>query len=1015
MRLVFITILLCLFQNTHAQQAKQYAFTHFTTANGLPSNIINSIAQDEEGFLWFATINGVSRYDGYQFLNFQTPHRSSFSLTDVAVLFYDKAHNIWVVTGQNKVGIFNPRAFTLKEIDAKALEKKFYSPVTILETPDGTLLLHEFMGRSFRYNEAQNNLVEDSTTIPAPKGWRLSRITWDGAAKRYWMGADSGLALYNPATKQLSYRGHNAEQNPIIEQTKADLNVLYVSVDSSANLLFHNWPPNRTSPFLQSYNSKTGDHVTFNLSEKIGIPYHEIGECLQQRNGRLWVWGHPILAEWLPDRKNFVPVLNEYRTEQSIRFDYIYTLFEDGERNLWAATDNGLYMFNPDAQLFNNYNFNRPGEKELHEYSATSVLQLQDSTVLVSTWGPGLFYFDKSFNPLPLPKALDKATARNRSAWDLVQHTKTGNIWMGMQGGDLVVYNPKKRTAATYTPSIFNNRTIRQVVEDKEGNLWFGTQSGAIIKWNYREAAGNPEVGYSFVYKTGMILKLICDSSGAIWAATFGNGLLRLDATQNKVVQTFTKNAPLARSRLNHDIVSDVLQYNDTLMVAVANGLDLINLNTNTVTHRNPVGGPPYHTALFVEKDQTGMLWLGLANGLCRINLQKGFGTFYDRSNGIAYDNFLTAGAFPLLDGRIALTTDHNFVVFDPKNFSTASSVPPDPDFSSFTLSGVPLSVDSLLTVGKAVLPYDNTSIRITFSVLSFLKQKQPDYYYILDRFDKAWIHGDNEAVYSYLPPGNYTFKVKAINQDGVLSHAYASLDIIVEPPFWRTWWFYGLLALVVVAILYLIDKERQKRRQTLQAMRTQIAGDLHEEINITLNDINLLSEIAKLKADKDLDRSKDYIDQISTKSRTMIESMDDILWSIHPQNDSMQRMLLRLHEFTDGVKKIHALDVELTVDSDVERLTLDMKLRHEFLLFYKDAVVYVIQHSVCDTIYISLEYGKAKLVLKLLAQCSQLDNPGAEAARLEYQMQRHADALNGLLDIMSDRKSISIILQVPV
>jgi hypothetical protein len=319
------------------------------------------------------------------------------------------------------------------------------------------------------------------------------------------------------------------------------------------------------------------------------------------------------------------------------------------------------------------------------------------------------------------------------------------------------------------------------------------------------------------------------------------------------------------------------------------------------------------------------------------------------------------------------------------------------------------------MTKGKAVLPYDNTSIAIDFSVLSFLKQKQPDYYYILEGFDKGWTQtvGNNQALYSYLPPGHYTFKVKAINQDGIFSKSYAALDIVVEPPFWRSWWFYGIIALSGFIILYYIDKERQKRRHALQAVRTQIAGDLHEEINVTLNDINLLSEIAKIKADKDIDRSKDYIDQISTKSRTMIESMDDMLWSIHPENDSMQRMLLRLYEFTDGIKKTNGLEVELTVDKEVEELVLDMKTRHEFLLFYKDALVYVIQHSVCSTIYISLEFIKSKLALKLLAQCNHLDDPDPHSSQLEYQMQRRADALNGLLDINSDRKSISIILQI--
>lgn len=1016
MRLFLITLLLlCLVHLVPAQPAKQYAFTQFTTADGLPSNLVNSIAQDEEGFLWFATINGLTRYDGYRFLNFLTPRNSNFSFANIAVLYYDKTHNIWVVTADSKVGVFNPVDFTFREVDAKAMEKEAYRQIQFLETVDGTFLLQEYMGTTYRLDSAANKLVPDSTFIPRPKGWRITRIAWDPTDKRYWIGTDSGLVTYNPSIKQLSYRGHNVERHPAIERYADILNVLYVMVDREKNLIFHNWPPTSASPFLHCYLRNTGADVTFDLGIELGVGYHELGECLQQRNGRLWVWGHPVLAEWLPDRKQFASIMNDYRTEQSIRFDYVRTLFEDGERNVWVATDNGLYFFNPDAQLFANYNFVHPGEKELHEYPATSVLQAQDSTVYVSTWGTGLFMYDNALNPIPVPKALDAATAKNRSVWDMLQHTKTGNIWMTLQAGDLVVYNPNTKTTKSYAPEIFNRRTIRQVVEDKDGNLWFGTHAGTIIKWDYQQSGGNPEVGYTLITKAGMVLKMTVDSHGFVWAATFAKGLLQLDTRHNMVVQVFTKDTP--GGSLTDNVVTDVLQYNDSLMIAITNSLNIINLNTNKVRHITTAEGLPSNTAVCIERDQIGMLWVGMQNGLCRINLQKGTGITYDRRNGIAYDNFNPAGAFRLLNGRIAYTTDHNFLVFNPKDFSYASTVPPDPDFSTITVSGKSLAVDSLLTIGKLVLPYNNNSIAFEFSVLSFLKQKQPDYVYILERFDKGWVQtaGTNRAVYSYLPPGDYRFKVKAINQDGVFSKGLAELEVIVKPPFWRTWWFYGFITLFGITMLFLIDKERQKRERALQTVRTQIAGDLHEEINTTLNDINLLSEIAKIKADKDIDRSKDYIDQISTKSRTMIESMDDILWSIDPENDSMERMLLRIHEFTDGIQKSSDVKVELTVDEEVEGLMLDMKTRHEFLLFYKDALVYVVQHSVCSTIYISMEYLRGKLSLKLLAQCNQTDESSPQLTQLEYGMQRRADALNGLLDIISDRKSVSIILQVPV
>ncbi|HUQ96253.1 MAG TPA: triple tyrosine motif-containing protein, partial [Chitinophagaceae bacterium] len=450
---------------------------------------------------------------------------------------------------------------------------------------------------------------------------------------------------------------------------------------------------------------------------------------------------------------------------------------------------------------------------------------------------------------------------------------------------------------------------------------------------------------------------------------------------------------------------------------AVSKSLNLIDIRTDRVTYLTTAEGLPSNTAVCIEKDQFGILWVGLVNGLCRINLREDLFTVYNRSNGIEYDNFNGAGAFRLQDNRLVFTTDHNVLVVDPKRFLAGTGIPPDPEISAFLLSGKALSVDSIFTAGKAELRYDNSSIAIQFSILSFLKQKQPNYEYKLENFDKDWIrtNNSNEAIYSYLPTGQYTFKVKAVNQDGITNGKPTEIIIVVHPPFWRTWWFYGIVALFAILILYQIDRERQKKQSALQAVRTQIAGDLHEEINTTLSDINLLSEIAKIKADKDLDRSKNYIDQISVKSRGMIESMDDILWSIHPENDSMERMLLRIYEFTDGIEKTNNLEVELTVDKEVERLTLDMKTRHEVLLFYKEALAYVIQHSVCATIYISIEYVKGKLAIKVLAQCNHMEELIVQKQQLENSMHRHADALCGSLDIMCDHKNISIILQTSV
>src|SRR5690606_21310310 len=191
-----------------------------------------------------------------------------------------------------------------------------------------------------------------------------------------------------------------------------------------------------------------------------------------------------------------------------------------------------------------------------------------------------------------------------------------------------------------------------------------------------------------------------------------------------------------------------------------------------------------------------------------------------------------------------------------------------------------------------------------------------------------------------------YTFMVQSQDAEGNTGLNTTTLEIVINPPFWRTWWFFCLLALTMAAIFYWFDRERMNRLKALQKVRTEIAVNLHEEVNSTLSNINLLSEMARIKADKDIERSKEFIDQISRKSHYMITAMDDILWSIDPANDTMQKSLLRMMEFTDSLKNRHGSNIELAIDKKVRSLKLDMKTRHEAFLIFKSALIMMVQYA---------------------------------------------------------------------
>jgi len=991
-----------------AQQAKQYAFKHFSVSNGLASNTVSAAVQDSDGYIWLATVNGLQRYDGNSFITFSSDEKNPFSIpsTHIISLFVDKDRNLWLLGDDHKAGIFDTKKFLFKEVPVTG-RKPFYDPVAFQELPTGELLL-KANGLLYRYVKTKNQFIPANDLFPLPDKWKLNTVHWDVSRKKYWISCDSGLVQFDPVTKHVNYRGHNIEKDPIIETFTEQRYPFRVLTDSRGDLVFTYWKPMTSAPVIVRYNNQTRKPETFGLSPQLG--YHEITGILLQRNGRLWVYGMPFFMEWTDEKQPFVLLSGENLDEPRIKYDYAYHAFEDREGNVWMSTDNGIYLFNPDAQVFNTYGLLRPGDKAAQERPVTSLTQTQDGKIFIGTWGSsGIYCYDNKFKPLPLPSGFGEK-GKHYSVWDMAVHPKNGNLWIALQGGGIVVYDPKTNRGEELYPEIFGMSTIRQIDEDTSGNMWFGTQSGKIIKWNYKKAANDPSMGYELICQTATVLKVHYEYQGYIWAGT-AEGLLKIDTRTNKVVKKFTKDSAPGE-RLFSNIAGDMTYYDDSTLIVTAGAINIVNTKTNKISYISTADGLPSNTTESVEKDENGTLWVGMTNGICRVNLQKRLVSYFDRRDGIAYDKFSKTGVQELKDGRLVFFTEHNFLVFDPETFGQQHT-PPKPYLTSFMLGGKPLSIDSLSRSGRVVLSYDHTAIGIDFSALSYLQQTKVHFYYMLENLDKDWIHTDRpiEATYNYLPPGYYTFKVKSENTDGITSKEIASIPILVRPPFWNTWWFYGLVILLVVTILYVIDKERISKRTSLREMRREIAANLHTEISNTLNNINVLSEIAKIKADKNIEQSKEFIGQISTKSRYMMEAMDDMLWSIDPQNDSMRKTVLRIKELTEGMRASYDVDIDLILDHKVQALELDMKFRHDLFFFYKESMTFLLDNICCRQIFVNINQVKSKMMIEILSECDEM----TEEFKNKFQKTIHKRTveLGATMDVIADNKSFSVVLYV--
>ncbi|MGZ3917873.1 MAG: ligand-binding sensor domain-containing protein [Flavisolibacter sp.] len=992
-----------------AQHAKQYSFKHFTVSNGLASNTVNATVQDADGYMWIATVNGLQRYDGNNFITFRSEENNPFSIpsTHIVSMFLDKDRNLWLIGDNDKVGIFDTRQFRFQEVPFLG-KKPLLVPISFLQIPTGQLLLRAY-GLLYVYEKHQNRFVPANNLFPLPKNWILNNIDWDNTRKRFWISCDSGLVQFDPATMHANYRGHNVDHDTIIETLKDQRQPNGAFADARGNIIFYYWPLTAGDPTIIRYNRQLKKTESYHLWPLVG--YHEIAGSLKQRNGRLWIYGMPFFMEWTDEPQPFIQLSGENLDEPKIKYDYTYDAFEDRENNIWISTDNGIYLFNPDKQIFSTYSLFRPGDNTAQERPVTSAIQLQDGKIFIGTWGSsGIYCYDNNFNPLPLPSGLGEK-GKHYTVWDMAISNKTGNLWITLQGGGVVVYDPRTNRSREVYPEVFGGSTIRQIDDDTSGNMWFGTQNGKLIKWDSRKAGNDPEKGYQLVYQAGMIYKVHYDYQGYIWIGSIGKGLMKFDALTGRLVKTFTADGKEGE-RLFNNSPRDMSYFDDSTLVVAAGCINIINTKTNKVRYISTREGLPSNTAISVERDTKGILWVGMNNGICRVNLKKNLVSYFDRRDGIAYDKFAETGAKQMTDGRLVFFSDHNFLVFNPATFGQLQR-PPKPYLTSVLLGEKYLSIDSLLRQGRIMLDYDNTSIGIYFSALSYLQQTKVHYYYMLDGLDKNWIHTDHpiEAAYNYLPPGEYTFRVKSENTDGITSQEIASIPIVVQPPFWNTRWFYGLVLLVVIGVLYIIDRERMIKKDSLRQMRSEIASNLHTEISNTLNNINVLSEMAKIKADKNIEQSKEFIGQISDKSRHMMEAMDDMLWSIDPQNDSMRKTVLRIKELTDAMRLAYDVDIDLIVDHKIQSLELDMKLRHDLFFFYKESMNYLMESIHCRQVFVNIKQVKSKMMIEVLTECEHTTE--AFKSRFRKFLEKRTRTLPSSMEITADHKSLSVVLFV--
>ncbi len=1017
---VFCTVLVLLITvKSLAQKPGNFSFSHITSANGLLNNNIHSVVQDENGYIWFGTFGGLQRYDGIRFKTFRSIKEDSSSLPSnmISQLLMNDRNELWILFSDTRVGKFSTSKFSFTESSVKPVhEISKKTPVSRLTKDDsGNLFLLLGGGEILMLDTLTNTFSSAATRFRLRPGENPADFKHQRGTPYYWIALQGGdMVVYNRTTGKMNYRGDHEPGLEILDEKVDGMHPANIFFDKKNRIWFDSWGPGY--PYLFCYDLKQKKWILNKYSFFNALKsYYELKGFFEQSDSSVWVRGTRVFARYDDKTNEFVNVENGYKNERSITYDAIQCLFEDKQKNIWVGTESGgVHRFNPGNEYFLNItHVNRISGKN-GAGSIMSFMPVRGGSIIAGAWGDGLYEYDRDFNEIPL--SIKNIDFRNPpSVWSMSPSVEPGYFWMSAQPGIYKV-NENDRTYKYYRPNPVANSTIRQIVEDKRGNLWLGIQHGGVFKWT---AQGQRDKKIDSVKRVAAIPKelvnqIYLDSSDRIWVGTSSKGVYVIDTNTDSLITHFCQDADDWK-KLPEPGVSSVLQYDkNTFLITTATYILLYKTDQDKLIEVHNF----HDLSVFITataKDRSGYIWISTTGGLFRYNILNDMFVWFTKKDGIDNENFTLSASRVLPDGRLMFGSSDQFVVFDPSRIDINNSFP-EIRITDIKLHNKSLLVDSLVKLRNVEFAHHNNSMVFEFSSLTY-GTAYIDVKYKLEGMDQEWQMADDhyQATYSYLPPGSYSFLVKSENAEGASDNSVTRFDFTIQRPFYQSWWFYSLIVLLCALLLYWYDRERMKRKAAIQQMRSSIADHLHEEVTKTLNNITILSEIARLKADKDLEKSKEYIDQINDKSRQMMYNMEDMLWSIDPENDSMEKMLLRMQEFAEGYEKEYDLPIELQMDPGLNKIRLDMLQRQELFFIFKDAMNCMVHSFKAKKVSISLDLEGKILLMKMQA----LKNP--DESLLEYNcshlkdIYKRAANLRARVEFVPDNRFISMLLQVDV
>ena len=1001
----FLLLFLPLLLNAQYNNIK---FEHLSVDDGLSNNIVNSILQDSQGFMWICTEDGLNKYDGYSFTVYRHDPEDSLSISDNNVYALHESKHcgkpvLWVGTqngGLNRLDLETEQFTHYRKDTDDPQSLSNDNIVSIYEDSFGELWIGTYGGIN-KFDRKTEKFIryqhdpEDPTSLSNNKYCTIYESLTTGKSI-LWVGTNSGLNKFNRKTEKFTRYKHD-RYNP---NSLSHNLINYIFADASGIL----WIATQRGG-LNKFCIETEQFTRFqeDPDNSKSISSNMVTSILEDKfQGKkvLWIATYNGLNKLDLETEKFTHYKHNPNNPQSLGDNNLNALYKDKTGTIWITTQGGgINKFDPVRQKFEHLQHEMGNSNSLsHNFicSITESKYYESNIFWIGTKDGGLNIYDRNTGSF-IHYRHDPGNTNSLSSDFVItvlesQYQGQNELWIGtLDGLNKFDLNTQKFTCYQHDPndpSTISNNLIRSLCEDKSGNLWIGTRNGGINRFDMNSGKFKRNK-----YYIGEALSIIEDNKGIIWAGT-SRGLFQY----NSYTDDFNhyKHDPNDQYSLSNNSVLSIHEDKfSRFWIGTRDGFHQYIRKTQKFARYKVKDGLPNNVINAILEDDHGNLWLSTNQGLSKFNPEQNIFRNYDINDGLQSSQFWIGASCLSKKGEMLFGGINGFNVFHPDSLKDNPYFPEIviTDFQIFNESVAIKKDDSIenndvfslskhiSALDEIVLSYRQNIFSFEFTALDYHSPQKNKYKYMMDGVDPDWVNTDASrrfATYTNLDPGEYTFTVKGSNNDGLWNEEGTSIIIIITPPWWKTnlaYILYVFLFGFIVFVIWRFQTNRLKMKHELELehvhaekleevdrIKSRFFANISHEFRTPLTLIK--GPVQQLMSDEFRENIKEKYKMILRNSDRLLQLINQLLDLSKLESGKMKLQVSKI----DIIQLMKGLVFSFASLAERKKITLKFSGKQKSLIGYIDCdkMEKIISNLLSNAFKFTPEGGKIGITVKI-------------------------------------------------